>query len=311
MPRGTNYIRLNGSQGFHHQHQHHHHRKRNPSHIPPPPNLAGTTPPLPVYHSTFSPKLFNQSEAAAALKAMQAGGFNIVRVFLDPGDFQRDDSVAGDPSGAAPLGATYVANLATFISLAGSAGIYTYVTVDSIPTNQYFSNLTRHASPNLRGVNGQMMDAVQVQAKAAFLNLLLSSLQSHLGTLSSIITVSLGNEICYDSQLPPFSLSGPVATMAGTFNMSDPSSRQSAADTNMNLWAHTLAETVHAQVPGQLVNIGMFSYQAVGKPGPNGLEPVPKGDTRYPARPALLSRQQHALDFLDFHVYPLPVSWGG
>ena len=58
-PLGADYIRLNGSQG--------------------------TAPPLPVYHSTFSPRLANATLWNQQLSRMHSDGFNVVRVFVDVG----------------------------------------------------------------------------------------------------------------------------------------------------------------------------------------------------------------------------------
>ena len=50
----------------------------------------------------------------------------------------------------------------------------------------------------------------------------------------------------------------------------------------------------------------MFTFQAVGKTGPNGL--MPQGaDPRFPVRPASLSKFSTA-SFLDVHVYPMGAS---
>ena len=62
IPRGANYIRLNASQG----------------------GASPTDPTHPVYHSTFSPRLFNATQAQARLAQLHAQGYNIVWVFCRP-----------------------------------------------------------------------------------------------------------------------------------------------------------------------------------------------------------------------------------
>lgn len=74
-----------------------------------------------------------------------------VRVFLDQGSGQRFDGINGDSND--PLSADYVANLATFINDAAEAGIYTMVTLSSIPVNAYFDNITSSVAPNIQTTN--------------------------------------------------------------------------------------------------------------------------------------------------------------
>ena len=67
--------------------------------------------------------------------------------------------------------------------------------------------------------------------------------------------------------------------------MTSPASRQQCADANGVHWANTVFEVVFQEHPGAAATVGMFTYQAVGKAGPNALEPVPAtSDPRYPLR---------------------------
>ena len=84
--------------------------------------------------------------------------------------------------------------------------------------------------------------------------------------------------------------------------------RQQAADANTNLWASTVGSAIRAHLPASLVTVGVFTYNAVQKAGPNGLlldgcdpskppDPEKHVDCRFPARPFWLARS--GLDFLD------------
>jgi hypothetical protein len=67
--------------------------------------------------------------------------------------------------------------------------------------------------------------------------------------------------------------------------MTSPASRQQCADANGVYWANTVFSVVFQEHPGASATVGMFTYQAVGKPGPNSLQPVaPSSDPRYPLR---------------------------
>jgi hypothetical protein len=67
--------------------------------------------------------------------------------------------------------------------------------------------------------------------------------------------------------------------------MTSPASRQQCADANGVYWANTVFSVVFQEHPGASATVGMFTYQAVGKSGPNSLQPVaPSSDPRYPLR---------------------------
>ena len=65
----------------------------------------------------------------------------------------------------------------------------------------------------------------------------------------------------------------------------DAASRQQCADANGVNWANTVFSVIATEHPGAAATVGMFTYQAVNKDGPNGLPPVPStSDPRYPLR---------------------------
>ena len=93
--------------------------------------------------------------------------------------------------------------------------------------------------------------------------------------------------------------------------MSSSAERQACADNNMLHYVAGVSEAIHAVVPDVLVTVGMFTFSAVGKAGPNGLRHV-SGDNRYPFRPLVLltaATAQSGLGFVDVHVYPVGGSW--
>lgn len=103
----------------------------------------------------------------------------------------------------------------------------------------------------------------------------------------------------------PYSLhSGNITTADGNvYDMSSPASRQQSADANSVLWANSVAAAVRGSAPAAQVTVGLFTFAAVGKSGPNGM--MPEGsDPRVPLRPFSLSTYS-SLHFLDVHVYPL------
>ena len=294
VPRGANFIRLNGSQGV--------------------------APPQPVYHSTFSPRFYagNRSAAAKALDDLHAHGYNIVRVFVDGGGWTRYDGVNGQPVDIGtqqPLSAAYLANVADFIRLAASKGVYTTVTLNGLPNNAYFRgrcNATLFGYPNRL-----YLDQTCINAKAEYARLFLLGLTAkdgdgaNGGLLGGLAWLSLENEAYFSTAAAPFSrASGVVHTADGhAYDMAEPAQRQQAADSNMLLWTRTVSDAVRPF--GVMVGVGMFTFSAVGKPaGPRGL-PLGTADTRFPFRPLwLASGAASGLDLLDVHVYQVP-DWPG
>lgn len=91
-----------------------------------------------------------------------------------------------------------------------------------------------------------------------------------------------------------------------TYDMSDPTERQQSADANFVEYANRMAAAVKSVDPEGLVTIGMFTFGAVRRPGPQGMPAYCldcDGEYRYPARPRSLAYWSD-LDFLDIHIYP-------
>lgn len=282
VPRGLNYIRLNGSQGM-------------------------NTDPLPVYHSTFSPLFYDASNATRALASACADGlgYNFIRVFIDEGTTTRGDGINGLPTGPQVLSDAYMSNVADFVARATSEGCYTMVTLGDVPQNAYWLG-RRGAAPAWAAYpNTGFLAPGFVAAFADYAAAFASDLSARLGNdTSGLLTYSLANEGSYDVTTLPFASSTLVVQPAdgGSYSMGDPAARQACADNGAVFWVQQVAAAVRAVDPATTVTVGMFTNQAVGKSGFNGM--LPEGsDPRSPLRPADLSARS-TLDWLDVHVYP-------
>ncbi len=285
QPRGLNYIRLNGTQ------------------FEPPQTL-------PVYHSTFSPVYFNASAIGAAADGAAAAGYNFVRVFIDPGEPQRSDGVNGEYTSTQPLSSAYLANVAAFVAAFAARGIYTMVTLcDGVPANAYWAALAGPAPEWCEYPACSTMAPGFVAASAAFASSFVATIEAEHGLdPSALLAVSLANEAFLQTSALPFSAATGVIRTAdgGSYDMANSTSRQACADGNVVHWATTAAAAVRAASPGLLVAVGVFTPQAVCKPGFIGIVPVPGcADDRYPQRPrALAQAAPLAVDFIDLHIYP-------
>lgn len=264
--------------------------------------LDGLAPPLGNgSHSTFSPAGYNRSRHRAALDRMSGQGFNVVRVFVD---HRADTGVGGAASAQTAVSTAYVAKLAEFISDASRLGLYTIVTLEGLPQTAFYAARTPPAA-NMSALNAPYLAASWARAWETFWAALARTLRHACRPSAQAAAIfSLQNELMLQGDEPPFDAhAGSVATAAGTFSLGEAASRQQAADANLVLWADRGRSTLQAAWPAALVTVGMFTFAAVGKAGPDGLMRCSaSGDCRFPVRPAVLANGS-SLDFLDVHIY--------
>lgn len=216
-----------------------------------------------MYHATFSPLLYNASAVRAFTEASAALGYDFVRVFIDPGSFERGDGVNGPPDGPQALSAAYIGNLADFIRTAASAGVFTMITLD-FPANAHWAAAAGPAPAWCGGGNCEMLAPGSVSAWAEFAGAMVSATRAALGgDAAGVFAWSLANEAAFLDSAPPFSLAaGNISTADGlSYDMSDTASRQQCADANAVHWANTVAAAVRAADAAALVTLGVFTFQ--------------------------------------------------
>ena len=135
-----------------------------------------------------------------------------------------------------------------------------------------------------------------MRAEAQFWRDLILELTSQHAPLDVIFAYQLRNELAFDSNLPPFSLSSGVVTTANgaTYDMSSQEDKQRMMDEGLVYWIDaTRTEILHLD-PTALVTVGFFVPQ---KPHPSRI-----GDPRViETRPAIW---ESSADFIDLHPYP-------
>lgn len=266
VPRGNNYIRLaNQPDPF------------NPS------NLV-------LYHSTFDPGLYDHAAAETAFAAMQQEGYNIVRVFIN-------DYRVGKQNGGTGLDTNYLANVADYISLADSYGVYVMLTFPFIPkTGQYYSPVV---IPNIEDINNLYMNQGFINAKEQYLRDFIVALQT-LGTpMNAIFSYNIENEMYYIKTAKPVSMTNGLVTTADgvTYNMAAPSDRQKMMDSNMVNWINQVRNAILQVQPNALVGVGFFSPEAVANPSDPRI-------TRTYWAIADAATGGSTADFIDLHAYP-------
>lgn len=295
VPRGYNYIKLS--------------------------YMGSCTTPEKMQHSTFMPGKYDPAGASAFLSQMKYDGFNVVRVFINPNsDYcgSGDYGIAG-PAQSTGLHAPYVANFLDFLSKAKNYGIYVIPVINEFPQNAgYYSIANAGLLPDIEGYASFYMQPGYMQAKAAYAGALTQAVKNAQDgeLLSAVFSWEIQNEIYVFRSQKPFSLtSGSVVTAGGlTYNMASPSDRQQALDASVVNWANSTASAIRSIDPAAMVSASVFTFQMVGKPGPNGVLPAVAGfdpgrlNDRDPARPITL-RLYSSLSYTDFHLYDTFVSY--
>ena len=267
-------------------------------------------------HVTFSPGRYDAAAVDAMLSALGDDGMTTVRVLLD--------YHAQMPSGAygiagpattttAELYAPYVANVIDFLRRARAHGIHVVIALLFVPQNQhYFDIIAANAPAGVTGTNLYYLSSGGIAAKTEYATAIVQAVaHADAGALlSTVMAWEIENEVNVVDNAQPFSSSQGLVTTAdgSTYDMASANDRQLCADANIVHWANAVAAAVRAIDADALVSASVFTYGAVGRPGPSGLPAGQSPDPRFPARPYILGVYS-TLSFLDFHVYPRPGSY--
>ena len=240
-----------------------------------------------VYHSTFVTGSYNSALAEAALTKMSADGYNVVRAFLSgccPGSMYQ--------SASGPVNQAYLANVADFLRRAKNNGIRVVLTTDfAFGRDSSFAGCTA----NFGGENIRYLTSCGVSADKGFFADLINGLNANGAPLDAILSYELRNELFFEANQLPLSLTNGIVTTANgqTYDMSSSSSRQRMMDDGMVFWANQVASQIKALDPRGLVDIGFFAPNA----------PTPWRDTIRLDKPypALASSN---VDYVKFSLYP-------
>jgi len=269
------------------------------------------------YHCTFTTGFYDSTQAENALSFMHSCGYNVVRVFIDPGDgahqaMGRYGTGGPASTNSATLYGPYLANFVDFLERATRYGIYVIPVLNYVPCNTYYNSLCDIGRPaNITSSNTFYLYAGAVDSKAQYVRQFVQSVKAadSGALLPTVFAYELQNEAGCDTVDGPFNLhSGMVSTQDGmTYDMASPSSRQQCQDSNTNRWISRCVDSIKTVDSQAMVGCSVFTFAAVGKPGPNGLMPVSGADERYPARPYWLDRS--TLSYIDLHEYPQGAAW--
>lgn len=269
-----------------------------------------------VYHSTFEPGRYDHGRVVAFLDQMRHDGYNTVRIFIDPGSAQGDHGIGRGLGTYDKVYGPYMDNVTLFVSAAAARGIYTMPSLDFFPTNSYYWGIVERegggTAQNMDGHNLSYMESGRVMAKAEYIANFATALGERIGTVqrTAILSYQSDNEALFETSKAPFhKMSGTVTPFNGvTYDMSVRADRQQAADASLAEYTIRLKAALTRVEPDALLAMGFFSYQAVGKQGPDGFAVhcetncEPGGKYWYPGRAGILS-YWGAVDLIDVHMY--------
>lgn len=260
VPRGNNYIRLDSQ----------------------PTGDGGSQ----IYHSVFDPDLYDPQELETAFEEMHALGYNTVRVFIS-------QNTIGTSAG---LNETYMENIVDFLEKAKENDLYVIFTQDWLPGGKYGRVLGRDCCEEFNMNNIHFLSSAGLEANTLYFQDFVHYLIDHNASLDMIFSYQLRNEMFFDMDFSPFSLSSGLITGLNrqSYDMSNPDDKKRMINENMVIWMDTIRAAILELDPTALVSIGFFWPQE-----PN---PARIGDPRYVNTSSAIWESK--LDFIDLHAYP-------
>ena len=269
-------------------------------------------------HKTLLVPSFNINSISAAFSSIKNDGYNFVRIMIN---FEGEGTDSGTTyygiAGPYNVGSNhkyglyipYMDNFINLLTAANEAGLYVLPCLDYLPYNSYYqSNLTQPVDGNgeyyIENVNLYYMHQVFIDNKVNYIKNFIKYIKdANPDLLSTVLSYDFNNEVNVIPSAAPFTRTDNVLTADGlSYNMSSDADRQQCVDANIVNWSNQCMNAVLAEDALGNGNCSVFTFNAVGYTGPNGVHST-GNDTRYPARPATLSLYSN-IKFMDIHLYP-------
>jgi len=240
-----------------------------------------------TYHAVFDPDKYDSNKIDSALGQMHADGYNVVRVFLSQNTIgTKSDGLSTD----------YMANVSDFLTRAKQNQIYVMFTQDWIPGGKYDAIINRDCCSNFNLMNLNYLSRGGLDANIEFFNDFIQSLFDLHAPTDAIFSYELRNEMFYETDQPPLSLTQGSITAANgnTYDMSSAQDKDKMVNENLVYWIDIIRAAILKKDPTALVSVGFFQPQT---PNPSRI-----GDTRLAVtEPAIWKSKA---DFIDLHAYP-------
>jgi hypothetical protein len=240
-----------------------------------------------LWHSTLNPGFYEPERAEAALQAMHAAGYNVVRIFID---CCREGNNVGDPAGG--ISEAYLDNVIDFLKIAKSNHIYVLLISDLTPAQGGYDEMWAHCCEIFDGENLRYLTTGGHRAESRFNQDFIQALIDKGAPMESIFAYDLTNEVHFSVDRPPFSLTSGKVTTANhqTYDMTEADDKQRMMDENLVYWIDQQRAAILEVDPTALVTV---SFPAISA-----------GDTTVNTAPAIW---ESAADFVDLHAF---LGWG-
>jgi len=241
---------------------------------------------------------------------LETGGFNTLRVFhsylMGDGGILRTEE-------AEEIAPEYVANLLHLLVTARQHGIRIIFTWDIwLPSSKWLAknelpneslyDISLKSEPGM-GANGIRFSLEGMRTRANSIVQLIEGIKrNNPNLLSTVLAWELENEIYFRMDQAPFNMgTGSFCFNGRTYFLDSDAEMQALMDDNIIVWSNLCAGAIRKADPDALVSVGVFSFAAVGRIGPEDLIKSNTQDNRAPARLKALVRAD--LDYLDLHLY--------
>jgi hypothetical protein len=241
------------------------------------------------HQATFDVGSYDAASAEAALRAMHAEGYNVVKVFLDSACVR---TCLGNPA-TGWLSFEYLRNVLDFLRRAKANQLAVVIAADEPP---WGTTWNAQIGAPFDGFNKWYLTTAGVEGFSAFWLDLVSALVILDAPLDAIWAYELGGETWFQPERAPLAARQGVVTTANgrSYDLADPGQRELMLADGLAYFTQRVTSAIKAVEPTALVSMGFIAPTA-----PHSWRP---GDTRYALPLTALDRT--ALDFLDLHSYP-------
>jgi hypothetical protein len=247
----------------------------------------------PIYDSVLSTTRYDPETVEADLAAIQALGFNVIRIMLETCGVAVDGCVAASNGRLNP---DYFANLADFLERARAHGLYVMVASNTLPDDGYWINATASLQDaQFESANNEFLNPNAVPSYVDYWESLIRALIEANAPLDVIWAYELRQEHHFHWNYAPLNLdSGLITTANGsTYDMASLDDKERMIDEGLVYWADTIRASIRDLDPTALVTVGFFV--------PNAPNQLMGNDTRL-VRTAYFLRNS-SMDFFDLHHY--------
>ena len=250
----------------------------------------------------------------AAFRAMQASGYNYVRVILDSA--YENGGFVGDQVGGNDVPERFWTCVGDFLNRAAAHRIHVVLSVESVPRNFYDAMSDR---PDVSGRNNFTVNPEFAAMMSRFLATTLRHIRDDpkhrfADAIPAIFSIDTQNEYAVLENEAPFNRTSGTFSMAGKpYDLSDRVQRQALIDAGAAHYIDTIRRVLRQDFPSILVGASVVTPRAEHQTQYDGAWPS-EGCAQiaqlcaHPVRLLALGQASDA-DYLDLHTYPFPAGY--